>query len=103
VSFKEECPGCGGWTSAIGEAFGQDNPCPACGLPAATAVEVLAVRQSRANAQVRAQAEAAVLDAGRWQARARSAEFRLRAIGEALDADPPEWWQPDQHKGGGTT
>lgn len=32
--IKRECPGCDSWTSAVGEAFRDGDPCPYCGLPA---------------------------------------------------------------------
>lgn len=96
MGSKEQCPGCGGYTSAIGEAFGRGENCPSCGLPAKTALEVLAVRQSRADKAIRDLAEEAAVRAGRAETRAAIAEYRLEQVRDALDASLPEGWQPDR-------
>ena len=37
--LKRDCPACEAWTSSVGVAFRDGNPCPYCGLPADAAEE----------------------------------------------------------------
>jgi hypothetical protein len=82
VSDKTECPGCQSSTSAITEAFRFGDPCPYCGLPAQTAIEVNEVRERKANADLVEQTAAALLRAGKAEAEAadlRRALMRVKA------------------------
>lgn len=84
--LKMVCPACDSWTSSVGIAFRDGEPCPYCGLPADTARVVIEARARRADEDlvarvleadqraVKAEAEAAVL-------RARLNEVR-RAVAE---------------------
>lgn len=55
--FKVHCPGCGDYSSAIGMAFSNGDPCPTCGLSAAALAEITSVRATHANDAVKAEFE----------------------------------------------
>lgn len=45
--LKISCPACDAWTSAVGAAFRDGDPCPSCGLPAATAKSIDDARERK--------------------------------------------------------
>jgi hypothetical protein len=91
------CPGCGAHLSAVLRAHQEGRPCPSCGLSASAASEILAVRRSQADEQMRATAEAAVLRAGKAESELRVLRYRLHcveeALKEALAGEVPDWWE----------
>jgi hypothetical protein len=50
--IKMVCPSCDGWSTAVGVAFRDDEPCPYCGLPAEAARLVLEAQERHVNDQV---------------------------------------------------
>lgn len=98
-TYGRTCPSCHSSTSANREAFGRGEPCPNCGLPAAVAEQVFAVRESAANDEARQAAEHALIRAGQSEARGRLLAWRLDQVAQAFTSEPPEYWQPDP--GGG--
>ena len=94
MADKMTCPGCGSHTSAILRAFDEGESCPTCGLSATAAVEIIAVRATRANAEVKAMFEKAVKDGQEWRRRALAAEYRYRRVTDLvgdLEGDVPAW------------
>lgn len=57
MSDKLECPGCKSYTSSVLRAVGEGEPCPYCGLSADSLVEILAVREMRANSGLKQRVE----------------------------------------------
>lgn len=53
MSNKQECPGCESYSSSVLAAFERGEPCPYCGLSAAAALEIEAVKTSRADGALR--------------------------------------------------
>jgi hypothetical protein len=92
------CPGCDAHSSLVTEAFTAGRPCPYCRLSAASAAEVLAVREAQADGKLKATAEEALLRAGRAESELRTARYRLERAGEvlreALAEEVPDWWEP---------
>lgn len=58
---------------------GREDSCPNCGLPGATIREIAAVREGHASAEVKQQAEAAMLRAGKAEAEASKLRAQLEA------------------------
>jgi O-phosphoseryl-tRNA(Cys) synthetase len=65
VSEKMTCPGCGSHGSAVLMAFGDDRPCPSCGLSADAAHEIIAVQRKRADEALKAELSEALRRADR--------------------------------------
>lgn len=88
MSDKMTCPGCDSHTSGVLRAFGTGEPCPYCGLSHATMSELdekhRTVRASRANGEVKAIAEAALLRAGRAEATVERLQRQLAGVRAAL-------------------
>jgi DNA repair exonuclease SbcCD ATPase subunit len=47
--LKRSCPGCDAWTSSVGAAFRDGEPCPYCGLPAEAAHAIDEARERHAS------------------------------------------------------
>ncbi|MGW0578322.1 hypothetical protein ACWD25_20655 [Streptomyces sp. NPDC002920] len=84
MSRKMECPGCGSYTSRVQEAFDQEQPCPHCDLSADAAREVLTIRQSRADAELKAKYEQAIKDRDTALNEATWAKQRLATVEHQL-------------------
>jgi len=65
MSDKLECPGCNSYTSSVAYAVDYEQPCPHCGLPAATILEVQAIRSSLADGDLKERLEQATIEAMR--------------------------------------
>lgn len=91
MSDKMTCPGCDSHASAVLRAFEDCEPCPYCGLSWSTAAELeekhRTVRQSRANEEMKAIAEAALLRAGRAEAAAERLQRQVDAVRAALGGE----------------
>lgn len=85
------CPGCDARTSSVLAAFEDCDPCPYCGLSWSTAAELeekhRTVRQSRADEEVKAIAEAALLRAGRAEAAVERLQRQVDAVRAALEGE----------------
>lgn len=68
MSNKITCPGCGSHTSNVWQAIEDGEPCPHCGLPSSTIVQVNAVRDARGDERLREQLAEALVRAGRAEA-----------------------------------
>src|SRR5512146_2453306 len=78
--MKAECPACKAWTSYVYEAMEGDRPaCPSRGLPGATIREIAKVRESHASDEVKQQAEAAMLRAGKAEGELAKSKAQLEA------------------------
>jgi hypothetical protein len=84
--MKAECPACKSWTSYIYEVLqgeriydGREDSCPDCGLPGASIREIAKVRESHASDEVRQQAEAAMLRAGKAEGELAKVRAQLEA------------------------
>lgn len=47
--LKKSCPACDSWTSAVGQAFLDGEPCPYCGFPAEAARQLEAAESRGAD------------------------------------------------------
>lgn len=77
--IKRTCPACDSWTSAVGEAFRDGEPCPYCGLPAAAAHLIDEARERKVGDDVLSKYAAA-------EVRAAEAEAEVRELRDALDS-----------------
>ncbi len=91
MSEKATCPGCSSHTSGVLAAIERDEPCPYCGLSASSIVEINAIRQSRADEQLRMALEGALLRAGRAEAEL----ARLQSLFWELEAVIERWPKGD--------
>ncbi|MFG3340551.1 hypothetical protein [Glycomyces sp. NPDC048151] len=60
--LKRTCPGCNSWSSSIGIAWRNGDPCPSCGLSAAAAAEIDEIRDKRGNDELKERLEKALLE-----------------------------------------
>lgn len=93
MSAKAECPACKSYLSAIYETMTGERhePCPSCGLPASVLREVEAARKAKADADLTAKLEAALIRAGK----AETALGQLRARVHHVRALFTQWEQQD--------
>lgn len=77
MSDKMECPGCTSYTSSVLAAVRDGYPCPYCGLSALTIEEVNAVREYRANEELKEAMAAALIRAERAEAERDELRSRL--------------------------
>jgi len=105
VSNKATCPACSAHLSAIWDILHPDwhdgdKACPSCGLPGAVIREVEAARKARADADLTARLEAALIEKGKALARLQELYMRtapLRRMFAEWERDEPvsgEDWQP---------
>lgn len=95
MSDKAECPGCGSYTSTVLSRFRDGNPCPYCGLSASAAAEIAAIREGRANDEVKRVAEEAIKRAEKAEREAAHLRSQILDIRSALDrqpTDPKDEW-----------
>lgn len=89
MSRKMTCPACTSHSSSVLAAFEEDRPCPECGLSAESALEILSVRERRADEELKAKLEAAIKERDAAQRELRLTKARLERI-TALVAQPLE-------------
>ena len=84
--MKATCPACNSYLSALYEVLqgermyeGRADSCPNCGLPGDTIREIAKVRESHASAEVKQQAEDAMVRAGKAEAEVAKIRARLDA------------------------
>lgn len=94
MSNKMTCPACNSHTSSTLAAFEEGRPCPNCGLSAEAALEILTVRQKRADEDLKARLETAIKERDEAQRELRWAKRRLEQIGETLDEAAGRTKQP---------
>lgn len=99
MSNKMTCPACDSHTSSILNAFEEARPCPNCGLSAEAALEILTVRQKRADEDLKARLETAIKERDEAQRELRWAKKRLTEIGEALEEAAARTKQPLNEEG----
>lgn len=91
VSDKMTCPGCDAHLSSVMRAYNDGLPCPNCGLSYAAMEELFEKRRtvgvSRANDEVKAIADAALLRAGRAEAERDRLRRQLAGVRAALDEE----------------
>lgn len=85
------CPACGSRTSSVVAAFEDGDPCPACGLPHAAAVAVVAVKEQQADAEVTRRAIRAELRAAAAENELWRAQWRLDRVSRAIIGEPDGW------------
>lgn len=92
MSNKASCPGCDAYTSAVAEAIAEELACPYCGLSAGAIIEVLSARRRKADADLTARYERAVIDldqSKREVMRLQDVIGRIRyALGPELEQQP---------------
>ena len=104
VSEKASCPACNAHLSAIWDILHPDwhdgdKACPSCGLPGAVIREVEAARKARADAELTAKLEQALVRAGKAEgelARLRGRLYRVRQVFAEWERKEPldsEAWQ----------
>lgn len=89
VSNKATCPACKAHLSAIWDILHPDwhdgdKCCPSCGLPGSAIREVEAARKARADAELTARLEEAVIRAGKAEAEVKKLRDRLYRIGQVF-------------------
>jgi len=85
--MKATCPGCNAHTSDVAGAFAAEEPCPNCGLSAASANEVLDARLRGANAEIQKRYEEAEVRAGRLQTEVEALRWQILQIRDVLDGN----------------
>ena len=85
IGGKMTCPGCGSHGSAVLMAFGDDRPCPSCGLSADAAREILAVQRKRGDEALKAELSEALRRAGRAETERDALRRRLDDSVSTLD------------------
>ncbi|WP_328436919.1 hypothetical protein OHA71_06505 [Streptomyces sp. NBC_00444] len=99
MSSKMTCPACDSHTSSVLTTFEEQRPCPYCGLSAEAALEILTVRQRRADEELKAQLETAIKDRDEAQRELRWAKQRLEQVGETLTEAANRTKQPLSEEG----
>ena len=80
MGMKVECPACKSWTSYVYDALhGEREACANCGLPGSVMREIAKVQESHASAEVKQQADAALLRAGKAEAENAKLKAQLAA------------------------
>ncbi len=89
MSNKYECPSCKAWLSGVYDAMeGARAACPSCGLPGNVIREVEAARKAKADVELTAKLEAALVRAGKAEAEAALLREHLRSIKKAVEEVP---------------
>lgn len=100
MSDKMECPGCGSYTSGTLRRFNDGQSCDHCGLSASAAMEILAVREKQADADLKAKLEEALKRADKAEDQARRLRNQLTALLRkakevSVKMEDPEPWLKD--------
>lgn len=100
MSNKAECPACKAYLSGVYDAMeGEAAGCPSCGLPGSAIAEIYAARKRKADADLTAKLEEALIRAGKAEGeltRLRSRAYKVRqmfAEWEQKDPLSSEAWQ----------
>ena len=93
MSNKAECPACKAWLSGVHDAMeGVREGCPSCGLPGSVIREIDEAKKRKADADLTAQLEQALLRAGKAEAALaamrKRAYFARQAFNEWEKEDP---------------
>lgn len=72
--IKRSCPVCEAWTSEVGYAVRDGEPCPYCGTPADLILRIDALREAHGDRRLRQELETALVD----MSKARQEADRLR-------------------------
>lgn len=89
MSMKAECPACKAWLSGVWDAMeGVRAACPSCGLPGNVIREVEAARKARADAELTAKLEEALVRAGKAEAEVSILRRYITAIKKAVEDVP---------------
>lgn len=95
MSNKMACPACGSHTSSVLAAFEEGRPCPECGLSAEASLEILTVRQRRADEELKTKLEATIKERDTAQRELRFVKARLERItelvGRPLEDEESPW------------
>lgn len=84
MSDKMSCLGCDAYSSSVLEAFNDGEPCPYCGLSAATTLELQTVRKARSDEALKAKCEQALKERDEAQRELRWAKQRLERLASTL-------------------
>lgn len=100
MSDKMTCPGCDAHSSTVLSRFNDGQPCKFCGLSAPAALEILAVRERQADAELTAKLEEALKRADKAEDQVRRLRIHLNALLSkahevAREVDDPEPWLKD--------
>lgn len=97
MSERMTCPGCDAHSSTVLNRFRDGAPCKFCGLSAEAALEIIAVHEKRADAELKAQLVEALKRADKAEDQARRLRVHLnnllstaRSVSEEMD-DPQPW------------
>lgn len=86
MSNKLTCPSCQSHTSGVYEAWsGELDHCPTCGIPGETIRAIMETRKTFADALLKSENEALVIQNGKLVTRARVAENRLNRIADEVE------------------
>lgn len=91
--MKAECPACKAHLSGVYDALeGVRTACPSCGLPGSVIREVEAARKARADTELTAKLETALVRAGKAEAEAALLREHIRAIKKVVEEvpEPPD-------------
>ena len=87
--MKAECPACKAYLSGVWDAMeGRRAACPSCGLPGSVIREVEAARKARADAELTAKLEEALVRAGKAEAEVSILRRHVTAIKKTVDDVP---------------
>jgi hypothetical protein len=86
MADKATCPGCDAHTSSVLRAMEEDSPCPYCGLSAAAMVEIEAVRESRANDDLKEKYRLLMVEHDKLRARCERLADRLGQVMDAVES-----------------
>lgn len=87
--MKAECPACKAWLSGVYDAMeGVRAACPSCGLPGNIIRDVEAARKAKADADLTAKLEEALVRAGKAEAEASILRRHITAIKKAIEDVP---------------
>lgn len=95
MSDKEECPACHTYSWDIAQAVKYGNDCPRCGLSHATLTEILEIQESRADAELRATCEAALVRAGKAEVELALLRRQLEQIQELANRKPEDFMEAE--------
>lgn len=89
MSNKAECPACKAWLSGVYDAIeGVRAACPSCGLPGNVIREVERVRKAKADSELTAKLEEALVRAGKAEAEAALLREHITAIKKVVTEVP---------------
>lgn len=98
MSDKMTCPGCEAHSSTVLNRFRNGDPCSFCGLSAEAALEIMEVREKRADAELKARLVDALKRADKAEDQVRRLRNLLTSVIDqaqeaAKEMDNPEPWR----------